>query len=158
MEKKITIGNVCFIKDPKENKILFLKRNREPMKNKFTGVGGKTNFSEDIYDSCRREAKEETGLLIEPKLKGVIKTILEDESSSWILFVFAANKELCPLSYCNEGELQWISFKEIEKIDLIGFIKKLVPFILDEKSFFHGTIKHDLLGNVISENIKFDRV
>ena len=36
--QKVTIGNVCFIKDSENNKLLFLKRNRIPMQDLYTGV------------------------------------------------------------------------------------------------------------------------
>lgn len=76
--KKIVIGNVCFIVDRKNNKVLLLKRNREPMQTMYTGVGGKTLPEESPFDSCIREAKEETGLDIsEVNLRGVVKTILD---------------------------------------------------------------------------------
>jgi 8-oxo-dGTP pyrophosphatase MutT (NUDIX family) len=78
MEKKITVGNVCFIFDKKREKVLLLLRNKDPMKNMVTGVGGKTEFQEDIHLSCHREVFEETG--IKPTnvcLKGVLKTIVD---------------------------------------------------------------------------------
>jgi len=136
MDKKVTIGNVCFIKDTKNNKILFLKRNREPMQNMYTGVGGKTDFDEDIYTSCIREVKEEIGLDVKNlKLKGVLKTILHEKKSSWILFIYVASNFDGNLINCNEGELDWLDY------------------ILDEKSFIEGTIVHDICGNVLSKKL-----
>ena len=78
---KITIGNVCFLID--NDHVLLLERSFEPMKGMLTGVGGKTNFEEDIHDSCVREIKEETGLIAKNlKLRAVIKTVLEGGNSS----------------------------------------------------------------------------
>lgn len=157
MEKKITIGNVCFVRDKKNNKILLLKRAREPMQNMHTGVGGKTNFDENITSSCIREVKEETGLDISKvKLKGVIKTILNNNDSSWILFVYIADEFNGELIDCNEGELIWVDLDKIFFHDLIGFIKKILPHILDEKKFVEGTIKHDIRGNILEENLNLD--
>ena len=46
--------------------------------------GGETEFHEDIRSSCLREIKEETGLTVDSlALRGIVKTILEDDSSSW---------------------------------------------------------------------------
>src|SRR3989344_7565531 len=153
MDKKIVVGNVCFIKDEENKKVLFLKRSREPMQHMCTGVGGKTDFDEDINISCIREVKEETGLDVdEVKLKGVIKTILEGKDSSWILFVYTANKFNGKLINCDEGELNWVNYDEIYSQNLIGFIKKILPHILED-DFIEGTIKHDLKGDVIENKL-----
>ena len=154
MDKKVIIGNVCFIKDEKNNKILLLKRNREPMQNMLTGIGGKTDFEEDINSSCVREVKEETGLNVNDiKLKGIIKTILDGNTSSWLLFVYTAENFNGELINCNEGELMWIDLDKIYSYDLIGFIKKILPSILVKSEFIEGMIRHDIKGNVIDEKL-----
>lgn len=158
MEKKdhseIIVGNVCFIRDKKNNKVLLLKRSKGSMQNMFAGVGGKTNFKESSYESCSREAKEETGLNIsEIKLRGVIKTILEGTKSYWILFVYTADEFNGELISCNEGELSWVDVDKIYSYKLIGFIKKLMPYILSDNIFFEGLIIHDINGNIISDDI-----
>ena len=47
--RKVTIGTACFITDKSKNKILLLERSFDPMKGMYTGVGGKTEFDEDIH-------------------------------------------------------------------------------------------------------------
>jgi 8-oxo-dGTP diphosphatase len=154
MDQQTTIGNVCFICDEKNGKILFLKRANDPMKGMYTGVGGKTLFAEDINFSCRREIKEETGLEVkEIKLKGVLKTILEGKNSSWILFVYVANDFTGKVIDCDEGQLEWKTKKEVLSLNLIGFIRRILPNILNENEFVEGTILHDIEGNVLKEKI-----
>lgn len=154
--KKITVGNVCFLLDKQNKKILILHRNKDPMKNLSTGVGGKTEFFEDIHLSCHREVYEETGLKpTNVRLKGILKTIVNDGSSSWILFTYTgecSSEE--PLHDCNEGRLEWIPVQDAASCNLIGFIRKVLPHVLDEQSFFEGTIVHDMQGQVISDTIK----
>jgi len=157
MEKttKIVMGNVCFIVDGKNNKVLLIKRNREPMQAMYTGVGGKTLPEESPFDSCIREAKEETGLDISGvRLRGVIKTILDGDDSSWILWVYTAGGYRGEMAKCSEGELEWVDINSIDSYKLIGFIKKIMPYILDESSTFDGVIVHDAKGNVIKDSIK----
>jgi len=150
----MTIGNVCFIRDKKNNKVLLLKRSKGSMQNMFAGVGGKTNFEESPYESCSREAKEETGLDIsEIKLRGVIKTILNGTNSFWILFVYTADKFSGELISCDEGELSWVDAEDIYSYKLIGFLKRLLPHILSEDNFFEGLIVHDINGNIVNDNI-----
>ena len=155
MEKKLTVGNVCFIKDDEKKKVLFLRRAREPMQNMYTGVGGKTHFGEDINASCIREIKEETGLdVAEVRLRGVIKTILEGKDSSWLLFVYTATKFSGELITCNEGDLHWIDLDNIYSQNIIGFIRRILPHILGDDGFVEGTLWHDLKGNVLEGDIK----
>ncbi len=151
---KTTIGSVCFIKDVDKNKILFLKRNKEPMSDMYTGVGGKTEPDEDIYESCIREVKEETGLIVyKLKLEGVVKTILQDADSSWILFIYTANEFGGEIIDCNEGDLEWLNRDEVDSKNLIGFIREMLSAILDENKFIEGTIWHDIKGNVLKKEL-----
>lgn len=152
--QKTTIGNVCFLIDEKENKVLLLKRAFDPMKGKYTGVGGKTRFNESTYASCLREVKEETGFdVTKLELKGVVKTILEKNNSSWLLFVYIS-KEFSGLQIdCDEGELLWVDIDQIMDYPLIGFIKELVPHIFHNKAFIESLILHDKKGEVIDFQI-----
>ena len=155
MEKKISVGNVCFLLDKQREKVLLLHRNKEPMKNLTTGVGGKTDFLEDIYTSCHREIYEETGLKpTNIRLKGVLKTIVDGGSSSWILFVYTGECSEEKVRECNEGVLEWVPIQDINSCNIIGFIRKVLPNILAERSFFEGTIVHDVQGRVVSDIIK----
>jgi 8-oxo-dGTP diphosphatase len=152
--KSLTIGTVCFLIDEKTGKILLLERSRSPMKNKVTGVGGKTNFEEDILSSCIREIKEETGFEAKNlRLNGIIKTIEESLDSSWILFIYTCCEFYGQQSECPEGKLFWIDRNDVQNQNLIGFIKELIPHILNGDSF-EGTIIHDMEGNVISKQLR----
>ena len=151
---KITIGNVCFLIDKSKNEVLFLERSFEPMKDMFTGVGGKTKFDEDINTSCLREIKEETGLNAKNlKLKGIIKTILDGYSSSWILFIYTSEEFDGKQIDCPEGKLKWIKINDINNLNLIGFIREIMPFVLNEDSIIEGTVTHDTTGAVLSKRI-----
>lgn len=152
--KSLIIGTVCFIYDEKNNKILLLERSRQPMRNMVTGVGGKTNFEEDILSSCKREIREETGFEVERlRLRGIVKTILETRDSSWILFIYTADEFSGQQIDCPEGRLLWVDRDDFLKQNLIGFIREIAPYILDEKTI-EGTIIHDQNGNVLESNIR----
>jgi len=151
MEKSITIGTVCFLIDVEEQKVLFLERASEPMKGLFTGVGGKTHFEEDIYDSCLREIKEETGYDAgQLQLKGVIKTISEQRDSSWILFVYTCREYTGQQIDSPEGKLHWVPIDDIYDQNLIGFIREIIADILEETTFIEATLEHDKDGEVLN--------
>ena len=111
-------------------------------------------FLEDINFSCVREIKEESGLDAKSiTLKGVIKTILEGKNSSWILFIYTSSNFTGDLIDCNECQLNWIDKDKLFSENLIGFIKRILPNVLEENEFIEGTIIHDMEGNVLDEKI-----
>jgi 8-oxo-dGTP diphosphatase len=120
------------------------------MKGLVTGVGGKTNFEEDIQASCLREILEETGLTAHSiNLKAVVKTLLENEQTSWLLFVYTSSNFSGQLKTCNEGRLFWQDINTLQTTNLIGFIRSLLPYIFSDIGVFEGTIVHDKHGKVI---------
>ena len=152
MSQKITIGNVCFLFNQNKDKVLLLKRNRFPMQGMWTGVGGKTDLNEDIKISCMREIKEETNFNVRNAiLKGVIKTILHGTDSSWLLFVYTAMTKEEKFHKCNEGKLEWVSLSKIADYKLIGFIKEIFPYLLENTRLIEGTIFHNERGDVIKK-------
>jgi|WetSurMetagenome_2_1015567.scaffolds.fasta_scaffold00406_6 ADP-ribose pyrophosphatase YjhB (NUDIX family) len=152
--KSVTIGTVCFLFNSEEDKVLLLERSGHPMKDKVTGVGGKTHFEEDIYTSCLREIKEETGLTARNlKLNGVIKTVSETLDSSWILFVYSTDDFSGEQQDCPEGRLFWYSLKELPCRNMIGFINEILPHVL-RGGLIEGTIVHDGEGKVLEKNIR----
>jgi 8-oxo-dGTP diphosphatase len=121
------------------------------MQGKWTGVGGKTQFFEEPYESCVREVKEETGLDVKPMLRGVVVTINIVDNSKWFLFVYVADRFTGKMKKCEEGMLEWVDKDEVYKKNLIGFIEKMLPYVLDkEKCVFTGKFLHDDEGNIKS--------
>ena len=148
--QNVIVGNVCFIR--KNSKVLLLCRNKEPMKNTWTGVGGKTEFQEEPLESCIREAKEESGLDIKPELVGALTTINKPEGYKWFLFVYVADDFKGTLKECSEGTLEWVNEEDLFNKNLIGFIKIALPHILrkNRKKMITGKIVHDNQGEVLS--------
>jgi len=141
--RKTTVGDVCFIR--KSGKVLLLRRDKEPLKGKWTGVGGKTEFHEEPLESCIREVKEETGLEVKPELAGIITTINTKKDSKWFLHVYVANSCKGELKQSSEGVLEWVSEEEIYEKDLVAFSRISLPYILNRKrkGLVTGKIIHD---------------
>ncbi|NGX56941.1 MAG: hypothetical protein K1060chlam5_01195 [Candidatus Anoxychlamydiales bacterium] len=36
---------------------------------------------------------------------------------------------------------------------MVGLIKKILPFVLDDNSFVEGTMTHDMKGKVLEDNL-----
>ena len=104
INRNVTVGDVFFIRQ--NRKVLTLYRNREPMQEKWTGVGGKTHFFEEPFESCIREVKEETDLDIKPKFRGAVTTINTVDNSKWFLFVYVADQVMGEIKVCDEVVLK----------------------------------------------------
>lgn len=142
--------------DDAQQQVLMLERGNEPMQGMWTGVGGKTHFVEGIYESCIREIFEETGLIAHKlHLRGVIKTILAEGNSSWILHIYTCSEFTGEIIRCEEGRLAWIDMSELYSLNLIGFLRGIMPEVLQGKSLIEGVIVHDSKGEVLDQKIHY---
>ena len=77
MSKKIIVGVGVFIRE--NDKVLLVRRSRDPGKGKWAIPGGRLRFGEKIRDAAIREIEEETGLKIEiTKLMDVVDIFTKD--------------------------------------------------------------------------------
>ncbi len=99
-----------------EDKYLLLKRAKAPNKGKYLPVGGKLDPFESPRECAIRETFEETGIRIDsPKFCG---TLVESSPSdyNWLCYIYLAEIDDMDPPACDEGELKWISEKDLDKI------------------------------------------
>ena len=68
---------------------------------------GYLDFDETTSEAAMREVYEETGLHIQPQLRGILTFILPKWENE-ITFLYTSNNFEGILKECNEGQLQWI--------------------------------------------------
>lgn len=119
-------------------KILVINRN-DPTWPGLTFPGGHVEAHESFHDSVIREIKEETNLTIKkPHLVG-IKQFYDDNNNRYIVFFYIATKFSGQLKASKEGELIWMTKKELQQ-------KKLAyNFDRDLKVYFNNDIDEHLL-------------
>lgn len=128
---------LLFSKDYK--KVLLVKRNKEPFKNCWNGIGGKIKEGETPILAAIRECLEETGInLISPKLFITYQyPISQSINSGTTLNVLYDFVDEVPVLANDEGYYEWkdISFamnfnsKEIAGFaNLAQFIKEIFDF------------------------------
>ena len=133
MNRNIIVSLECFVK--KGNKYLMLHRNKDKkiMPDVWMAPGGKREFNEGLFEAARREIREETGLEIKNlHIKATGNAYLKDLDQELCIHCLVADyaggtvKENTE----NDGELRWLTPKEISKLDkLLGEIKELYPYI-----------------------------
>ncbi len=105
----------------KENRILLVKRKKEPYKNYLSLPGGFVNYGETVEDSVKREVKEETSLIVEPiGILGVYSDPGRDPRGHVMSTVFVCLNLENKIEEAGDdaNELCWIDATEITKQDL----------------------------------------
>jgi len=97
--------------------------------NRYNGIGGHVESTEDIYTAARREVMEETGLQAQDlRLRGVVH-IDADGVTGILMFVFSARTDRRQTRPSGEGTLEWVPLEHLEGRDLVEDIPVLVQRI-----------------------------
>ena len=108
---------LCYIE--KDGSYLMLhrvKKEKDENKDKWIGVGGKFEFGESPHECVKREAYEETGLILNtPKYRGVV-TFVSDRWPTEYMHLFTADGFTGTLKECDEGELEWLPWEQLTRI------------------------------------------
>ncbi len=107
-----------------EGRILLAKRKNEPGKDKWSVPGGIVELGETLEQTVVREAREETGLIVEePEPIDVISQVTLDENGKIkyhfiIIDYFVKFKNGMAEAGSDVGELEWVALDQVEKKDL----------------------------------------
>lgn len=133
VKKKVKKNAIAIIVND-DNKFLLLKRSSYPkqwMPNKWALIGGVIEKNETPEQGCKREVKEETGLII----KKFIKTFKIQRSSDNIEHVFACRYSGDPSDVMLDEENSnygWFDISEINYLDLVPNINEYIALAFKE--------------------------
>jgi len=108
----------------RDGRVLLVKRGHPPQDGEWSIPGGLLEVGETMRQAAAREAREETGLVVEPQeLLGVFDLILRDSAGKvryhYVLIDFLCRQvggELCAAS--DAAEVRWFTPAEVETLSL----------------------------------------
>ena len=140
---------VCYIeRDGKYLMIHRVKKQNDPNKDKWIGIGGKLEAGESPFDCIRREVHEETGLTLDTvNYRGII-TFVSNEFGTEYMHLFTSSDfhgEINPT--CDEGVLEWIEKDRLINIPMWEGDKIFLRLIDTDTKFFSLKLVYE--GNTL---------
>lgn len=144
------LTTLCYIeKDDSYLMLHRIKKEHDVNKDKWIGIGGKFEKDETPEECLLREAKEETGLTLTSfRLRGIV-TFLCDHWETEYMFLYTADGYEGEMTSCSEGELEWVSKKELDRLNLWEGDKIFFKLLEEERPFFSLKVKYE--GEVLTE-------
>lgn len=135
---------LCYIeKDEKYLMLHRVKKEKDVNKDKWIGIGGHFEDKESPEDCLLREVKEETGLtLTSYQFRGLI-TFIYGENITEYMALYTADEFTGELKECNEGILEWVPIKDIEKLNLWEGDKIFFRLLEEKIPFFSLKLVYD---------------
>tara|TARA_B100001093_G_scaffold372455_1_gene357396 strand:+ start:2207 stop:2713 length:507 start_codon:yes stop_codon:yes gene_type:complete len=151
---EFNISCLIFIRDQHE-KLLLLKRIKAPNKGLWSPPGGKLimKMGESPVECAMREAKEETGLLLDESDLDVFGYVSErgyEGTGHWLMFLVDCQKKIdfLPKSF-EEGSFCFFSRDEIQTLSIPSSDHDLVwPFYDKRKQGFWGVRAEWIRGSM----------
>lgn len=151
-----SIQTLTFIFDNKTDHILLHQiADDGPLKRKHSGIKGNIGLLEDMNGAAIRSIHETSGLEV-PKavLRGVVKTIQDENQTATIYFVYESARFSGELESKISGRLKWVDILDIFNLQMESLVQEIMPNLLDGESFFEGTIHLNSQDEVISSGIR----
>lgn len=138
------ITTLCYIK--KDDCYLMLHRVKKAVdinKDKWIGIGGHLEEGESPEECLVRETREETGLeLTDYSLRGVI-TFVTDSYPTEYMFLYTAAGFSGTLLSCDEGDLEWVPIKDVEKLPIWEGDKVFFRLLREQEEFFSLKLRYE---------------
>lgn len=124
---------LCFIFN-EDRQCLMLRRLKEPHQGQWNAPGGKLQPGETPEEACRREVREETGLVLDKvRALGSVDCIdLADVDNTWCLHLFSAEHARVHVPRGVEGEFAWLDLASVLAggAEVVHNIPLILPLLL----------------------------
>ena len=146
--EKVILTNMCLIEDVQGQIVMQI---RDPERYAWSGAalpGGHIEAGESLHAAVVREVFEETGLAIShPRLVGMTHWHTK-EGIRYLVFLYRTSDFTGEIRSTEEGEIKWVSRKDLPKLDLAyDMLNLLRVFDEDELSelFYVKRLKDDFI-------------
>jgi 8-oxo-dGTP diphosphatase len=159
---RIVVGALCYVfrgtvdavNDIDTREVLLLCRARAPHVGLWTPPGGKLELGESPDQGCIREMREETGLNITRlTLRGVLNVYDRAYPIHWLLFIYRADEFTGDIQPTPEGELAWISLRDLSLYPRPYADRVHFPYVLLDSAPFRAHYVYDTPDTLISEEL-----
>lgn len=152
---------LCYIENDDQYLMLHrIKKEVDINKDKWIGIGGKFEADESPEECLLREAREETGLILTSwRMRGIV-TFISDRWVTEYMFLYTADGFEGELTQCQEGTLQWVAKKDLEKLHLWEGDKIFFRLLAEERPFFSLKLKYtgdDLIYAALDGEVLLER-
>ena len=145
--------SLCYIEQDGKYLLLHrIKKKNDINKDKWIGIGGKFEENESPEDCIIREAREETGLTIVPKYRGIVTFISDGMNETEFMHLFTSKEFSGKVRECDEGVLEWVSKDDVIKLphwdgDMIflSLLNQDVPFFSLKLTYRGSTLVEAIL-------------
>ena len=138
------ITTLCYIE--KDDCYLMLHRVKKAVdinKDKWIGIGGHLEEGESPEECLVRETREETGLeLTDYSLRGVISFVTDSYPTEY-MFLYTAAGFTGTLLSCDEGDLEWVPIKDVEKLPIWEGDKVFFRLLREQEEFFSLKLRYE---------------
>jgi len=120
----VGVGTVIIENSIEDSRVLLVKRAHPPLQAQWSIPGGVLEVGELIHEAAIREAREETGLIVDPAdLLGVYDRVLRNEEQRvqyhYVLIDFLCRKVGGELAAASDAaEVRWFTREELPALNL----------------------------------------
>lgn len=149
---------LCYIeKDGKYLMLHRIKKQNDLNQDKWIGIGGKFEDKESPEQCVRREALEETGLVLrKSEYRGII-TFVSDKWPTEYMHLFTCSDFSGEIKDCDEGRLEWVDKRNIYNLPLWEGDKIFLKLIEDIATPFFS-LRLEYNGDALISAILNDEV